>query len=142
MPTTPAATAPSKERLFAHPTRANAAAAGGAQQEFLRTGRIDGALTPARALGLARDQIRIRHLKVGARVPAGTVLGRIGKASSAAHPYVRFEIRPAGRGAPRIDPQPILDGWKLLESTAIYRAEGKNPFFGPDAKNRRAARSC
>jgi hypothetical protein len=46
-----------------------------------------------------------------------------------------FEIRPAGRGAPRIDPKPILDGWKLLESTAVYRAAGKNPFFGPDAKN-------
>ena len=46
-----------------------------------------------------------------------------------------FEIRPAGQGAPRIDPKPILDGWKLLESTAIYRAAGKNPFFGPDAKN-------
>jgi hypothetical protein len=37
-----------------------------------------------------------------------------------------FEIRPAGRGAPRIDPKPILDGWKLLESTEIYRAKGKN----------------
>ena len=56
----------------------NAAAAGGAQQEFLRTGRIDGALTPARALGLARDQIVIKKLKVGSQVPAGTVLGRIG----------------------------------------------------------------
>jgi hypothetical protein len=61
------------------------------------------------------------------------VLGRIGSASSAKHPFVRFEIRPAGRGAPRIDPKPILDGWKLLESTAIYRAKGKNPFVGPDA---------
>ena len=50
-------------------------------------------------------------------------------------PHMLFEIRPAGRGAPRIDPKPILDGWKLLESTAIYRAAGKNPFFGPDAKN-------
>ena len=44
-----------------------------------------------------------------------------------------FEIRPAGRGAPRIDPKPILDGWKLLESTAIYRAAGKNPFFGSES---------
>jgi murein DD-endopeptidase MepM/ murein hydrolase activator NlpD len=124
---------PVKERLFANPTRVNAAAAGGAQQEFLRTGRIDGALTPARALGLGRDQIVIKKLKVGSQVPAGTVLGRIGAASSKAKPYVRFEIRPAGRGAPRIDPKPILDGWKLLESTAIYRAKGKNPFMGPDA---------
>jgi hypothetical protein len=48
---------------------------------------------------------------------------------------MRFEIRPAGKGAPRIDPKPILDGWKLLETTAIYRAAGKNPFFGRDAKN-------
>jgi hypothetical protein len=45
-----------------------------------------------------------------------------------------FEIRPSGEGAPRIAPKPILDGWKLLESTAIYRAKGKNPFFGRDAK--------
>jgi hypothetical protein len=122
-----------KERLFAHPTRSNAMASGGAQQEFLRTGRIDGALTPARAIGLARDQIVIKKLKAGSQVPAGTVLGRIGRASSAKHPHVRFEIRPAGRGAPRIDPKPIIDGWKLLESTAIYRAKGKNPFVGPDA---------
>src|SRR4051794_25665941 len=60
-----AAAPEAKQRLFAHPTRANAAAAGGAQQEFLRTGRIEGALTPARALGLARDQIVIRRLKAG-----------------------------------------------------------------------------
>ena len=130
---TSAAAALAKERLFAHPARSNAMAAGGAQQEFLRTGRIDGALTPALALGIARDQIVIKKLKVGSQVPAGTVLGRIGAASSRTQPFVRFEIRPAGRGAPRVDPKPILDGWKLLESTAIYRAKGKNPFVGPDA---------
>jgi hypothetical protein len=124
---------PVKERLFANPTRANAAAAGGAQQVFLQTGRIDGAITPALALGLAPDQVVIKKLKPGAQVPAGTVLGRIGKASSRKNPYLRFEIRPAGRGAPRIDPKPILDGWRLLESTAIYRARGVNPFLGPDA---------
>jgi hypothetical protein len=39
---------------------------------------------------------------------------------------MNFMVRPAGKGAPRIDPKPILDGWKLLESTAIYRAKGKN----------------
>jgi murein DD-endopeptidase MepM/ murein hydrolase activator NlpD len=132
----PSAAAPAvqtKQRLFAHPSRANSAAAGGAQQEFLRTGRIEGALTPARALGLARDQIVVKRLRVGSQVPMGTMLGRIGRASDPKHPYLRFEIRPAGRGAPRVDPKPILDGWKLLESTAIYRAQGKNPFVGPDA---------
>jgi hypothetical protein len=63
----------------------------------------------------------------------GTMLGRIGRASDPKHPYLRFEIRPAGRGAPRVDPKPILDGWKLLESTAVYRAKGKNALFGTDA---------
>ena len=70
----------------------------------------------------------------GARVIGGTILGRLGSGTRGV-PYLRFEIRPAGRGAPRIDPKPILDGWKLLESTAIYRAKGKNPFFGADAAN-------
>ena len=66
---------------------------------------------------------------------AGTILGRLGEREGRRAPYLRFEVRPAGRGAPRIDPKPILDGWKLLESTAIYRAAGKNPFFGRDAAN-------
>ena len=67
-------------------------------------------------------------LKVGSRVIAGTVLARIGAAEGGVDPHINFAIRPAGRGAPRIDPKPILDGWKLLEATAIYRASGKSPF--------------
>jgi Transglycosylase SLT domain/Peptidase family M23 len=67
-------------------------------------------------------------LRVGSKVIAGTVLGRIGAGADGIDPHINFSIRPAGRGAPRIDPKPILDGWKLLEATAIYRAEGKSPF--------------
>jgi murein DD-endopeptidase MepM/ murein hydrolase activator NlpD len=67
-------------------------------------------------------------LRVGSRVIAGTVLARVGKGAPGAAPHVNFSIRPAGRGAPRIDPKPILDGWKLLEATAIYRSKGRNPF--------------
>jgi Transglycosylase SLT domain/Peptidase family M23 len=66
-------------------------------------------------------------LKVGSRVIAGTMLARIGGGEEGIDPHINFSIRPAGRGAPRIDPKPILDGWKLLEATAIYRAKGKNP---------------
>jgi len=66
-------------------------------------------------------------LKVGSKVIAGTVLARIGAAKDGVDPHINFAIRPAGRGAPEIDPKPILDGWKLLEATAIYRADGKNP---------------
>ncbi len=67
-------------------------------------------------------------LKVGSKVIAGTVLARIGAAEGGIDSHINFSIRPAGRGAPRIDPKPILDGWKLLEATAIYRAKGKSPF--------------
>jgi hypothetical protein len=67
-------------------------------------------------------------LKVGAKVIAGTVLARVGEGEEGIDPHINFSIRPAGKGAPRIDPKPILDGWKLLEATAIYRAKGKSPF--------------
>jgi murein DD-endopeptidase MepM/ murein hydrolase activator NlpD len=67
-------------------------------------------------------------LKVGSKVIAGTVLARVAGATDSVDAHINFSIRPAGRGAPRIDPKPILDGWKLLEATAIYRANGKNPF--------------
>ena len=52
-----------------------------------------------------------------------------------------FEVRPAGRGAPRVDPKPILDGWKLLDSTAIYRA-AKKPLRRRGRHDPRSARSC
>jgi hypothetical protein len=127
-----------KQRLFANPERPNSAEAGGAQQEFERTGTIDGWQTFGgyfrRILGLDRAEVKLKKLRRGSRVVAGTVLGRIAGADRGA-PHLLFKIRPAGRGAPTIDPKPILDGWKLLESTAIYRAAGKNPFFGRDAAN-------
>jgi len=64
--------------------------------------------------------------KAGTRVRGGVVLGRVGASADGAAPHLEFSIRPAGRGAPRIDPKPILDGWKLLEATSIYRANGEN----------------
>ncbi len=76
-----------------------------------------------------RKTMELRPLKEGSKVTAGTVLGRVGKVDETA-PHLHFSIRPAGRGAPKIDPKPILDGWKLLEATAIYRAAGEDPFNG------------
>jgi hypothetical protein len=67
-------------------------------------------------------------LRVGSKVIAGTLLARVAPGEEGIDPHVNFSIRPAGKGAPRIDPKPILDGWKLLEATAIYRAKGKSPF--------------
>ena len=78
--------------------------------------------------GLRAKDSELRPLREGSKVVAGTVLGRVSGPVDGVAPHVNFSIRPAGRGAPRIDPKPILDGWKLLEATAIYRAAGKNPF--------------
>ena len=60
--------------------------------------------------------IRFTKLRPGTKVVAGTILGRIGWTGSHRRPHVLFQIRPADRGAPRIDPKPILDGWKLLRA--------------------------
>jgi murein DD-endopeptidase MepM/ murein hydrolase activator NlpD len=127
-----------KERLFANPTRPNPLASGGRQQLLESESALaDG--TSVRSYftgvyGLNRDDVVLKRLVPGRKVIAGTVLGRIGTTTHVLAPHMLFEIRPAGRGAPRIDPKPILDGWKLLESTAIYRAQGKNPFFGDGAQ--------
>ena len=126
-----AAPLPLKERLFAHPTRPAARAAGGDVQ-LAATGEE---ATQGAPLGFDARDFRPKALKKGSRVLGGTILGRLGTKTARSAPYLKFEIRPAGRGAPRIDPKPILDGWKLLESTAIYRAKGKNPLFGSDAEN-------
>jgi len=92
---------------------------------------------PGRVDKRAREEARVasQHsvngpsgtLKVGSRVIAGTVLAHVAAGSGGVDPHLNFSIRPAGRGAPQIDPKPILDGWKLLEATAIYRAKGRNP---------------
>jgi murein DD-endopeptidase MepM/ murein hydrolase activator NlpD len=116
---------PVKERLFAHPTRP-------AVKAVLAPVEVEASSQKA-PLGFDARDFRPKALKKGSRVLGGTILGRLGPKTVKSAPYLKFEIRPAGRGAPRIDPKPILDGWKLLESTAIYRAKGKNPFFGKDA---------
>jgi hypothetical protein len=127
-----------KERLFANPSRPHAYKHGGEEQLLNADVQSDGETYKAqftKLLGLKGKDIELKKLKVGSKVIAGTMLGRIGKTQKNVAPHLLFEVRPAGKDAPRIDPKPILDGWKLLESTAIYRAAGKNPFFGPDAKN-------
>jgi hypothetical protein len=128
------APAVTKERLFAHPERPAAYASGGKRQ-LAELGQplesFDGYFT--QALALDPHDYLLKPLRRGSAVIAGTILGRIGRTDATLAPHVEFAIRPAGRGAPQIDPKPILDGWKLLESTAIYRANGKNAFAAANA---------
>ena len=125
-----------KERLFAHPSRPASYAAGGDLQVQNSGPAISSFQNYfSDVLHLAKNQYTLKPLKPGAIVVAGTILGRIGAGTPKLAPHVTFMIRPAGKNAPFIDPKPILDGWKLLEATAVYRAAGVNPFFGPGAKN-------
>jgi murein DD-endopeptidase MepM/ murein hydrolase activator NlpD len=125
-----------KERLFAHPNRRASYAAGGALQiKNTAPGVSNFQNYFSDVLHLGKSQYTLQPLKAGAIVVAGTILGRIAAGTPTLASHLQFMIRPAGKNAPYIDPKPILDGWKLLEATAVYRAAGVNPFFGPGAKN-------
>ena len=100
--------------------------------------------TSARVFRSGPDDVYLHTLRAGVQVLAGTVLGHVGAEASDAStpgggdqgtssagegPHMFFQIRPAGAGAPLIDPKPILDGWVALENTSIFRAKGENPFL-------------
>jgi len=97
---------------------------------------VNPAKTP-RKFRAGADEVYLHQLSVGVQVLAGTVLGHVGSGTSAqeaatgdAGSHMLFQIRPAGVGAPLIDPKPILDGWVQLENTSVFRARGENPFLG------------
>jgi hypothetical protein len=129
----PANSENARQRLFALPRRSgNAAQSGvGGQIDQLLGRSVPGYETFKSAVSSSvqfdSNTMQLKPLKKGSKVTGGTVIGRVGQ-PDAQPPHLNFAIRPAGRGAPTIDPKPILDGWKLLETTAIYRAADKNPF--------------
>jgi murein DD-endopeptidase MepM/ murein hydrolase activator NlpD len=83
------------------------------------------------------NDVYLHPLVAGVQVIAGTVLGHVGGAGSPGAgssgvedaPHILFQVRPAGVGAPLIDPKPILDGWVALEDSSIFRAKGESPFL-------------
>jgi hypothetical protein len=125
-----------KERLFAHPEIPSAYNAGGAQQVQTAAFAISSFSNYfSDVLHMAKSQYTLAPLVKGSTVVAGTILGRIGPNTLTRASHLYFQIQPAGKNAPSIDPKPILDGWKLLQATALYRANGIDPFFGAGAKN-------
>jgi hypothetical protein len=132
----PAASGTVKERLFAHPTRRASYAAGGRLQlhHTATLTNFDNYFADS-TLHLARGQYTLRRLRVGSIVVAGTILGHIGARSHGVAPHLWFQIQPAGRRSPDIDPAPILDGWKLLQATDIYRDKDADAFYSSSARN-------
>jgi murein DD-endopeptidase MepM/ murein hydrolase activator NlpD len=85
-----------------------------------------------RAFREGASEVYLHQLRTGVQVIAGTVLGHVGSGSAPAGegaPHIIFQIRPAGPGAPLIDPKPILDGWVSLENSSVFHAKGENPFL-------------
>ena len=124
----PANTEDLRERVSAFPERDGAAPMSfdPSERAFERLGyeSFESQFGPLR---FDAKKMELRRLEEGSKVLAGTILGSIGSGGELA-PHLNFAIRPAGRGAPQINPKPILDGWKLLEATHLYRAMGKDPF--------------
>ena len=131
---------PVKERLFADPARPRSFAAGGQRQLSDEPDPSQAQAVPQDALGqylakpygLRRNDVALKPLRKGSRVISGTILGRTGAVSHQWQPqtHVRFEVRPSGTSAPRIDPTPILDGWRLLDSTKLFRARSASSGSG------------
>ncbi|HET9121136.1 MAG TPA: lytic murein transglycosylase [Solirubrobacterales bacterium] len=123
----PSTSAPqARQRLYALPDRADS---GQQPAPFNQTDPLAGQTTAQGDETFKFDPktMELKPLKVGSKVIGGSMLGRVGK-TDRQPAHLNFAIRPAGRGAPTIDPKPILDGWKLLETTAIYRANDRDPF--------------
>jgi hypothetical protein len=134
----PQAPAVERERLFAHPTRPQAKKSGGLEQVLLTKAKRGAYSTfngSSRPLRFDPKRMRLTRLRTGSHVVGGTVLGRVAAPTATKASHIYFQIRPAGKGAPMIDPKPILDGWKLLEATAIYRASGRNALYDPSGSD-------
>jgi hypothetical protein len=121
----------SKERLFAYPLRLASYASGGMTQLAVS----DPKQYFAGTLTLRAGQYTLAPLRPGATVLAGTILGRLGSSRPGLKSQLTFMINPAGKHAPRIDPQPILRSWELLGRAGIYGTGTKDPLLVVGARD-------
>jgi hypothetical protein len=122
-----------KARLFANPARPRAFRAGGDRQLVQQaTDLPEGAkVSSYSTVPLPRHGVVLRPLRAGSQVLGGTVIGQAERDGR-----LGFAVRPAGDGAPAVDPKPVLDGWRLLDSTHAHRGRAlraaalRNPSIG------------
>jgi Transglycosylase SLT domain len=82
--------------------------------------------TPApRVFQVGSEDVFLHPLRVGAHVIAGTVIGHLVPTGEAA---MLFQIRPAGVGAPQIDPKPLLDSWVQFQGSFVFHVTGRHRF--------------
>jgi hypothetical protein len=80
------------------------------------------------AFGVSPKHLELVPLRVGSRVLAGTILGRLPRTK---RPHLLFELRPASEQTP-IDPRPLLDAWSQLATLELHRQGLAQPFYGPN----------
>ena len=107
-----------RRRLFANPARPAAYRAGGAEQLAEAYGPNDLSDWFTVPVNIPRKDAVIKPLKKGSTVIAGTILGHVDTKVGSPRGSIKFAIRPAGKGAPVIDPRPIISGWKLLSAAS------------------------
>jgi hypothetical protein len=81
------------------------------------------------AFGISPKHLKLEPLRVGSRVLAGTILGRLARGK---RPHLLFELQPASQQAP-IDPRPFLDSWSQLATLELHRHGLTQPFYGPNS---------
>ena len=122
-----------KERLFAHPDAPERAASPAATLQLARPP----ATRPQFGAGSSstRATSSPSALRKGARVIGGTVLGRIGRTRQDAGPAPAASRSARPAAAPRASTRSRSSTAGSCSSRpTIYRAKGKNPFFGADAE--------
>jgi hypothetical protein len=78
-----------------------------------------------RVFQVGSEDVFLHPLRVGAHVIAGTVIGHLVTTGEAS---MLFQIRPAGVGAPQIDPKPLLDSWVQFQGSFVFHVTGKHRF--------------
>ena len=113
----------SRRRLFANPARPSSFKNGG--QEQIAEAQSPSDLTDwfTVPVNMKRKDAVIKPLKQGSAVIGGTILGTLHSSASNPKTSINFQIQPAGKNSPAIDPRPILDGWKLL-AQSMHRGAG------------------
>ena len=133
------ASAPVKQRLFAHPDLPGSREAGGLEQQLDAEARKSGKYETyknyfSRPFGLDPSKVRLRPLKKGSRVIGGTIVGRIGQ-----HPVrqglPRGVLDPPRRPR-RAEDRPEADPRRLEAA----RGHGDLPRLGPQRALRQGQR--
>jgi len=132
-----------KERLFANPHRSGSYAAGGMLQ-IKNAAPADLELQNyfSDTLHLGKNEYTLQPLKAGAKVVAGTILGRLGAGTPQLASHLQFMVRPAGKNAPYIDRSRSRRLEAARGDRRVTAPPGSTRSSASTRRTRRSGRSC